>query len=59
MSSIIHKTYLKINESGTEAAAVTAAITLGMAINFNEEKKIYKMKVNRPFLFILKNSKFL
>ena len=57
VSSIIHKTYLKINESGTEAAAVTAAVTLGMAID-NKEKKIYKMKVNRPFLFILKNSRF-
>ena len=58
VSSIIHKTYLKINESGTEAASVTAAIALGMAINYNKEIIIYKMKVNRPFLFILKNSRF-
>ena len=52
ISKVIHKTYLKVNEAGTEAAAVTAvAIDDGYV-----EGKIHDMKVNRPFLFLLKNS---
>ena len=57
IDEIIHKTYLKVNEQGTEAAAVTAVI---MALNaaFNPEpEKIYNMNVNRPFLFILRNDR--
>jgi serpin B len=56
VSKIIHKTYLKVNEVGTEAAAITL-VTIDEAI-FEERKEIiHKMKVNRPFLFLLKNSR--
>ena len=55
VSEVIHKTYLKVNEQGTEAAAVTAVIVNESA--FIREEKIYDMKVNRPFLFLLKNDK--
>ena len=53
ISQVIHKTYLKVFEDGCEAAAVTV-------IDFAENsiprpEKIYDMKVNRPFLFLLKN----
>ena len=54
ISQVIHKTYLKVNEAGTEAAAVTI-ISMDGALPV--EEKIYDMKVNRPFLFLLKNSK--
>ena len=57
ISKVIHKTYLKVNEEGTEAAAVTAIGMDGMAMPGLEEEKIYEMKVNRPFLFLLKNMK--
>ena len=55
ISQVIHKTYLKVFEDGCEAAAITAidVVTSGMPI----EEKIYDMKVNRPFLFLLKNSR--
>jgi len=56
IDEIIHKTYLKVNEQGTEAAAITAVIMVGNAYNPFEEK-IYHMNVNRPFLFILRNNK--
>ena len=56
ISKVIHKTYLKANEEGTEAAAVTAITMDGIAMHDGEEK-IYEMKVNRPFLFLLKNLK--
>ena len=56
ISKVIHKTYLKINEEGTEAAAVTAVImTNGMAPG--RQEVIYDMTVNRPFLFLLRNSR--
>ena len=54
ISQVIHKTYLKVNENGTEAAGVTVVEMEETAI-FDEDNKIYDMKVNRPFLFLLKN----
>ena len=55
ISQVIHKTYLKVFEDGCEAAAVTA---IDIATNsIPVEEKIYDMKINRPFLFLLKNSK--
>ena len=54
ISNVIHKTYLKVFEDGCEAAAVTAIEMGGFAMPI--EEKIYDMKVNRPFLFLLKNS---
>ena len=53
ISYVIHKTYLKVFEQGCEAAAVTIQI-YGNAGPI--EEKIYDMKINRPFLFLLKNS---
>ena len=55
ISKVIHKTYLKVNEEGTEAAAVTIVKVVESAMP--EEDKIYNMKVNRPFLFMLKNKR--
>ena len=54
VSQVIHKTYLKINEEGTEAAAVTL-VEVDEAMMAGEEEIIHEMKVNRPFLFLLKN----
>ena len=57
ISEAIHKTYLKVNEEGTEAAAVTA-IRMKRGARIGMPEKIYEMKVDRPFLFLLKNDKF-
>ena len=54
INKVIHKTYLMVNEAGTEAAAVTSISMDGL---LPLEEKIYDMKVNRPFLFLLQNSK--
>ena len=52
VSEIIHKTYIDVNESGTEAAAVTAIIrATGCAPGVQEIIK--NMYVNRPFFFVL------
>ena len=58
ISSVKHRTYLKISEEGCEAAAITdIEMEKTSPGPDEEEEKIYDMKVNRPFLFLLKNSK--
>ena len=53
ISKVLHKTYMKVNEDGTEAAAATVVVVdRGVPL-----EKVYEMKVNRPFLFLLRNSK--
>ena len=56
IDDVLHKTYLKVNEAGTEAAAVTAVVTKVTSARPIEEK-VYQMKVDRPFLFFLRNKK--
>ena len=56
IDDIIHKTYLKINEEGTEAAAVTAVTVKNEILSYQEIT--YDMIINRPFLFIIRNKNF-
>ena len=53
-NDIIQKTFINVNEDGTQAAAVTM-IEMGETFpGEEEEEKIYSMVVNRPFLFIIR-----
>ena len=56
VDDVLHKTYLKVDEFGTEAAAVTS-IKFIIKGCLPDHQKIYPMKVNRPFLFLLRSSK--
>jgi len=56
IDQIIQKTYMKVDEEGTEAAAVTA-ITGNLKPAPIRRPIIHPMIVNRPFLFLLKNDK--
>ncbi len=49
-SEVIHKTYLEVNETGTEAAVVTAAGIIGTAAPGVSEVDFI---VNKPFLFAI------
>ena len=51
ISKVKHKTYVDVNEEGTEAAAVTA-----VEVSFTSEGGSIFMKVNRPFLFAIKEN---
>ena len=53
ISDIMQKTYIKVDEDGTEAAAVTAIRVGAMSMR---PQKIVPMKLDRPFVFaIIKN----
>ena len=52
VGGVIQKTYLKVDEKGTEAAAVTAVI-----IQTRSVPSYKRMNVDRPFLFLLRNKK--
>lgn len=53
IGKVLQKTYLKVDEKGSEAAAITTVIINTKSMPRNN----YKMIVNRPFLFMLRNKK--
>ena len=54
LSDVFHKTYLKLDEKGTEAAAATAAI--GGTLGIHKEPQHVEMKVDHPFLFVINHT---
>jgi serpin B len=53
LGDVLHKTVVEVDERGTEAAAVTAAVTLG-ASPFEPPDPI-EYRVDRPFLFLIQD----
>jgi serpin B len=55
ISEVFHKTWLSLDEKGTEAAAATAVImTYGSAMRLNPPPPI-EVRVDRPFLFAIQH----
>ena len=52
ISNAIHKTYINVNEEGTEAAAVTAIDMAGSAL----PPQPTELKFNKPFYFIIRDN---
>ncbi|HEY9759095.1 MAG TPA: serpin family protein [Oculatellaceae cyanobacterium] len=57
LSQVLHKTFLKVNEEGTEAAAATATTERMLSLDVQKEAEPFKMVVNRPFFFAIVNWK--
>lgn len=53
VSNVLHQAYINVDEAGTEAAAATAAIIQKTTSVI--EKKVIEFKVNRPFLFFIRD----
>ena len=54
ISEVIHKTYVDVNEEGTEAAAATAVVmTVGAAPGPQEEPPVFR--ADHPFLFLIRD----
>jgi len=54
VNDVIHKTFLKVDEDGTEAAAVTIVEMLDTAL---PPTNLVIMNVNRPFIFLIRSTK--
>jgi serpin B len=54
IDTVKHKTYLEVNEEGTEAAAVTSIGVRATSINLDEP---FTMKIDRPFFCVIKDEK--
>lgn len=55
ISEVKHKTYVDVNEEGTEAAAVTSIGVVG-SVALSPAEKIFYMEVNRPFFFVIRDN---
>jgi serine protease inhibitor len=52
ISKVIHKTFVEVNEDGTEAAAVTSVSMEGCT----PQAQMSRFEVNRPFMFVIRES---
>jgi serpin B len=57
ISTVIHKTYLKVDESGTEAAAATAVKMQYCAISLGHRPSVPVMRVDQRFIFLVVNQR--
>ena len=55
ISKIVHKTFIEVDEEGTEAAAVTAVVMRTLSVKPKTEIGI-EMNVVHPFLFIIRSN---
>lgn len=57
ISEVFHKTFLELDEKGTEAAAATAVATVMVMALAPPPPKPVELKADRPFLFAIQHAK--
>jgi serpin B len=56
ISEVFHKTFLELDEKGTEAAAATAVAMVASSAAPMEKPKPIELKADRPFLFAIQHA---
>lgn len=56
ISKVFHKTFIELDEKGTEAAAATAVVMMPGAAALVEKPKPIELKADRPFLFAIQHA---
>jgi serpin B len=55
LSEVLHKTFLVLDEGGTEAASATAGVAVAAAHVSNPKPRPIEVRVDRPFLFAIQH----
>ena len=55
ISNVFHKTFIAVDEKGTEAAAATAVVMMEVSARFEKPKEPIHVKVDRPFLYAIQH----
>ncbi|HEY2627358.1 MAG TPA: serpin family protein [Candidatus Udaeobacter sp.] len=55
ISQIFHKTFIAVDEKGTEAAAATAVVMMKATARAGSKPKPIEVKVDRPFLYAIQH----
>lgn len=55
ISDVFHKTFIAVDEKGTEAAAATAVVMMDLTARLEKPKEPIHVKVDRPFLYAIQH----
>lgn len=55
ISNVFHKTFVEVDEKGTEAAAATAVVMMRATAHFEEKPNPIEVRVDRPFVFAIQH----
>jgi len=56
ISRVIHKTFVDVNEEGTEAAAVTIVEMSRESVSIQDPPDRFYMRIDRPFFFVIRDN---
>ena len=55
ISNVFHKTFIAVDEKGTEAAAATAVVMMELTARLEKPKEPIQVKVDRPFIYTIQH----